>query len=89
MALPDRYYIYRIDPEMGIAKDLPFVTVFTAAEVLEVMSNMFVGKKFETENGPLETQVIVPWFAEDDELVIMSDDNDPTVLDYFIVKKKG
>jgi hypothetical protein len=65
------------------------VTVFTAAEVAEVMATMFLGKRFETENGPLETQVIVPWFAEEEELVTMSDDNDPTVLDYFLVEKKG
>ena len=84
-----RYCVYRIDPETGAAKDLPLVTVFTAAEVLEVMTGMFLGCEFETDNGPLANQVLLPGFAEAEEFLTMSNPHNPAVADVFLVKKKG
>ena len=68
-----RYCVYRFDEETGAPKELPLVTVFTPADVFEVMTGMFVGSEFETENGPLRTRVLSPDFAEEDEFVTLRD----------------
>lgn len=86
-----RYCVYRFDEETGAPKELPLVTVFTPAEVFEVMTGMFVGSEFETENGPLRTRVLSPDFADDDEFVTLHGPSDPPTVysDLFLVKKKG
>jgi len=84
-----RYCVTRIDRETGEPKDLPLVTVFTASEVLEVMKGMFIGFVFETDNGPLEGQVLSPNFGVGGTMLTMSSPHDPSFLDYFLVEKRG
>ena len=86
--MTDGFQVHRIDPETGEPKELPLVTVFTAPQVWEVLNNLFMGKRFETDGGLLREQVKQDSFAADDELVTMTG-ADGSVLDMFVVKRKG